>query len=439
MRFPKIVPVKLTQELIHVFGNIAGRPGAFLLDSGGDNLKDGRYSFAGINPTHTFSSYGGFVTIDGHACIDNSFSALQRFIADTACTAPADPYLPFTGGLVGFASFEWGNSRGGVADSDYIPDVFFGFYDTVITYDRLEGAAWITSLDEARADEKIEGLLSLLQVSPCERRNYPPINGRHPIVSALSKDGFINGVKALKNVEHLPLFAQRFASPTHKTPWQAYLDLRCENQVPYGAYLNCGDFHILCASRTRLMSISNDVVTSKPTKGSRGRTANPEEDARKINELQYNEEIQSSHRYVVTDIMKNLDDVCSRNSIETDDVAHIESDRRAHHLVTNISGKKERDVGVFDCLLKIMPAFSDGRIAPIVSRLEKRSRNIYTGTIGFISCNGAAEFNSAFRTMVLKDTIGYLHAGTEIGMATDAEEAFFNTAKTADKIFALMR
>jgi anthranilate/para-aminobenzoate synthase component I len=70
-------------------------------------------------------------------------------------------------------------------------------------------------------------------------------------------------------------------------------------------------------------------------------------------------------------------------------------------------------------------------------RLEKVPRNVYTGTIGFISFNGKSEFNSAFRTMVLKDTIGYLHAGTEVGTSTDAEEAYVSTVNSAERIFGI--
>jgi anthranilate/para-aminobenzoate synthase component I len=141
---------------------------------------------------------------------------------------------------------------------------------------------------------------------------------------------------------------------------------------------------------------------------------------------------------MVSDVIRNLSGVCLQNSIEVSQVAHIETDSRAHHLVSEVSGTKAPLVTPLDCLLAVLPAVSDSQVSDIVASLEKGPRSVYTGTIGFISFNGTAEFNSAFRTMIFKDTIGYLHSGVEVSKTTDAEEAFVSTQKSAEHIFNLI-
>jgi anthranilate/para-aminobenzoate synthase component I len=138
---------------------------------------------------------------------------------------------------------------------------------------------------------------------------------------------------------------------------------------------------------------------------------------------------------MVTEIMSALGNICRPGSIEATDIASVVSDKKAHHLVTGITCRKDRNIGAIDCLLNILPACSDGKVAPLITRLENSQRGVYTGTIGFMSVNGHAEFNSAFRTMILKDTIGHLHAGTEVSVDTDAEEAFTRSGKAAERIF----
>jgi para-aminobenzoate synthetase component 1 len=447
---PVVIPVKLQGGLVSAFKNLAEKKGSFILDSGDGFSKEGRYSFAGLNPLHTFSSTGGFVTIDDHTVIDNPFLSLQRFI-NISNNLTGDPYLPFTGGMVGFVSFEWGSAKGNMASNSNVPDVYFGMYDTVVTYDHLEGTAWVSSLGlkedgsedaslaKARADELATALYASNEADYKSLRFYPPLSGNHPIISALTKDKFISGFNELKGVKKLPLFAQQFISPTHKSPWQVYLDLRSKNQATFAGYINCGDFHILSASRTCLVKVSGGIINLRPVKGSRGKAIDKDEDSKRINELMYGEEVQASHRYLVADIMKNLNGVCDSKSVAVEDVAHIESDNKAHHLVSAVSGRKSSGSTVLDCLLSVLPVVSDGDIAPIISRVEGAPRNVYTGTVGYIGCNGIAEFNSAYRTLVFKDTIGYLHAGTEVGIEADPEEAYINVGKAVENIFELVR
>lgn len=444
---PVVVSIKLPGGLLHAFGNLANRKGAFLLDSGEDITTESRYSFAGVNPIHTFTSNGAFVTLDDRTVIDNPYSALRRLVKITEDIGIVDPYLPFCGGLVGFISYEWGNSITAEKESQ-IPDVMFGLYDTAVTYDHLERTAWVTSFglkEDGAGDENLARARAnrLAEELNSEARRHEkflaPLQGVHPVVSSLTKDGFISGFNLVKGAFNMPLFSQQFETPTHKDPWDVYLNLRNENPTAFAGYINCGNFHILSASRTCLIKIGQENVFVRPTKGSRSRGATVEDDRKRVNELKFDEEVQTSHRCLVSDVVRDLSKACPADSIEIDGVANIETDHRAHHLVTEISAVKRSNATLLDCLLSVMPAFSDGGAAPIVSRLEGARRDVYTGTIGFIGCNGKAEFNSAFRTMIIKDTISSLHAGAEVSRESDAEEAFVNTKKAAGHILELVR
>jgi|GEM_PF-5283598 len=445
--FPVVVPVKLEAGFLQAFSRIAHLKGAFLLDSGDTAARNARYSFAGADPVRTLSAVGGFVDVDGRTIIDNPTESLKRMFNFSLLSNAVDSYLPFAGGLVGFISFEWANFRGmDSANKSAIPDLYFGFYDTVITYDHIEESAWITSLglnedgscDRDAAFRKIERLMRELQIPIKPSSGHlPPLNARQEIFSGLSKDKYIEGINALKKAGGLPLFARNFLSPTHKSPWEVYLALRKNAGAPFAAYINRGDYAIMSSSRTCMLKISEDNVVLNPTKGSLSSSHDKEEDVKRVDELKHDPDYQVSHRSLVSDIISGLGNISEPSSIELPTVAKVESDGKAHHIVSEINAVKHSYVDHLDCLLNLLPAFAEGRTASLISKIENSPRSVYTGTIGFIGVNKKSEFNSAFRTMILKETIGHLHSGVEVLNKTDGEEAFIKTTASAEKIFEL--
>ena len=299
-----------------------------------------------------------------------------------------------------------------------------------------ENGEMVNALALARAERMAMLFSHARQQENFQLEVYPPLNGHHPVISSITKDGFIDAVRTLKNYRHRPLFAPEFCSPTHKNPWAVYQKLRMENPTPYAAYLNYGEFCVISASRTCLLEMKRGLVKTCPTKGSISRGRSEREDALNKEELLQDSERQASHRFMVADVMSALDKVCEPESINAEAVASVNSDARAHHLVSQVTGKKRSLTHPLDYLLALMPPIAgESGIAPLALKLEGASRNVYTGTIGFIGGDSIAEFNLAFRTIVFKDTIGYLHAGTEIGALTDPEEAYINVGRSAGHIF----
>ncbi len=439
--------IELPNGIIEAFEKLSPLSGAFLLDSGSLLSAKSRYSFAGYAPVRTFSSRGGFVTIDGRTVIDSPLNALKDFLKPVETNATADRYLPFCGGAVGFVSHEWGHFLGSDSfDAQVVPDLFFGIYDTVLTYDHLERAAWITSLGLgpdgvcscALAAKKTAELIGKLETQLNFRHNTShrtPANGRHDIAASLSKDEFIEGARLLKKFGRMPLFAPSYAAPTHKSAWEAYQDLRNENQPAFGGFINLGGAQILSSARTSLLKINGNSISGELVKGTAPASDSPTRNGAGICELCSEEEIQTTHRKLLCDMMISLDKVARTSSINAERIAEIESDRRAHHLASTVTATKNSEASAIDCLLALLPAATDKHTSGVRATLEKRPRSIYTGSIGYVGFGQKAEFNLAYRTLLFKDSTGYLHSGTELKRTTDPEEAFYRTSGAAKKIF----
>src|SRR3954470_14603521 len=119
---------------------------SFLFESvvGGERI--GRYSFLGAGPFRTFEARGTKTrTRDGRGKwveseVADPLRALEDMIGDYR--APSVPGLPrFCGGAVGYAGYDTVRYVERLPDAPHddrsIPDLSFGFYDTMVVFDHL--------------------------------------------------------------------------------------------------------------------------------------------------------------------------------------------------------------------------------------------------------------------------------------------------------------
>jgi anthranilate/para-aminobenzoate synthase component I len=70
---------------------------------------------------------------------------------------------------------------------------------------------------------------------------------------------------------------------------------------------------------------------------------------------------------------------------------------------------------------------------------EPANINIYTGAIGYIASDGKSQFNTAVRTMFVKDQVAYIHSGRTITEDSEAEDIFYNTTININNLFDEIR
>src|ERR1019366_8804018 len=78
-------------------------------------------------------------------------------------------------------------------------------------------------------------------------------------------------------------------SSDHVDPMPVYRRLRATNPGPFAGLLRHGDFAVLSSSPERLVSIRQNVVSTRPIAGTRPRGASPAADAALIRTLLENE------------------------------------------------------------------------------------------------------------------------------------------------------
>lgn len=191
----------------------------------------------------------------------------------------------------------------------------------------------------------------------------------------------------------------------------AYLRLREVSPVPYGAFLRFSrldqaPLHILSASPERFLKVSPEgEVSAKPIKGTRPRGEDEAADARGRQELMSNPKDRAENLMIVDLLRNDLGRVCVPGSVEVPKIFSVESFSHVHQLISTITGRLRAGLGAVDAIEASYPGGSMTgapkiRTMQIIEELEPQPRGLYSGAIGWISPNSAAELNITIRTLI---------------------------------------
>ena len=425
-----------------------------------DAPRLGRYSFVGSQPFLIFRSKGTNLQLDWRDRVEqrsgNPFDALREILNRfQSLPLPAD--LPFIGG-VGYLGYPLRcfieELPATTHDDLKLPDCYFAFYDAIVAFDHLSNQVYLCRSNTGerttnRHQQQVEKLRSILQSENhrsqhrCEElKCHTSHFTKSPIRSNLSKVDYLSTVQRAKayiasgDIYQVNL-SQRLSTSSDLHPTELYARLRQLSPIPYGAYLHCGDFHILSASPERFLhfSPSSRTVETRPIKGTRPRGLTPELDRKLATELLHSEK-DLAELLMIVDLERNdLGRVCEIASIHVPERVALESYSNIHHLVATVRGTLRGDADRIDLLKSCFPGGSITgapkiRAMELIDELEPTNRGVYTGAIGYFGFDGTMDFNIAIRTCILKDGYAYFHVGGGI-VADSVPEAEYQ--ETLDK------
>jgi anthranilate synthase/aminodeoxychorismate synthase-like glutamine amidotransferase len=258
----------------------------------------------------------------------------------------------------------------------------------------------------------------------------------------------------LTNQLYLP--ASSAESSDALEPWTLYRKLRRANPSPYAAFFRADPYgrlssksntsktspseaceqqrrsaFALCSSSPeRFLRVSRDgVVESKPIKGTIRRGVNVEEDEALAEKLRTSVKDRAENLMIVDLVRNDLGKVCRVGSVCVPKLMAIESFATVHQLVSTVRGELEEGRSTLDAVRAAFPGGSMTgapklRTMQIIDSLEASERGVYSGSLGFLSLNGAADLNIVIRTAVVSPAGLSVGAGGAIVALSDPGEEY---------------
>jgi para-aminobenzoate synthetase component 1 len=200
------------------------------------------------------------------------------------------------------------------------------------------------------------------------------------------------------------------------------------------------EFSILSSSPERFMYKDGRYVETRPIKGTRPRFANKTLDDRSIRDLLDSQKDSAEHIMIVDVKRNDLGRVCEYGSVDVSELMVIESYESVHHLVSTVTGKLKIELGAMDLIRASFPGGSITgapkiRAMEIIEELEPQRRNVYCGSIGYISTNGKMDTNIAIRTITAIGDKGYMQVGGGIVVDSNPDDEYAETLHKGRAIF----
>ncbi len=207
-------------------------------------------------------------------------------------------------------------------------------------------------------------------------------------------------------------------------PRVLYRRLRGRQHVPYGAFLNLGDRHILSCSPELFIRREGDRVVTRPMKGTirRGRTL---EEDRALREQLATDPKNRAENLMIVDLLRNdLSMCCEGGSVQVPELYTTESYDTVTQMTSTVEGRLREDQGVASVLRALFPCGSvtgapKRRAMGLIQDLEPEPRGVYCGAIGMMGPD-TATFNVAIRTVVLEEE-GQGRMGVGSGIVWESE------------------
>lgn len=435
---------------LKLFGLIRHLPWAQLLDSSGCKGELSRYDILCADPVYKLTTQQQLTAIESRsgeikASGLSPFETLQSLMDSTNVSCD----LPFCGGALGYFGYHLlDDSYDDRPNCHELPDMAVGIYDWAIVSDHhLAKTVFVAKNSDPKSIETCQWLLEKLAGSTQTHESKQTLKAGQLDVDIdfrQYQQDFEKIQRYLHDGDCYQInYARCFSAEASGAAWESYQQLRNNNPVPFGAYLEFPFASILSASPERFLKVTNGQVETRPIKGTRPRASAPREDQALRQELADSNKDQAENLMIVDLLRNDLGKTCVPGSIKVDSLFRIETYPTVYHMVSVISGQLQADKNPIDVLHNCFPGGSitgapKKRAMQIIAELEKHRRGIYCGAIGYFSYNGNLDTNIAIRTMTVADNKLSFWAGGGIVADSDCKQEFQETRDKAKAFLMLL-
>lgn len=430
-------------EAIRILKNVSTH--CYLLESVVEKEKWGRYTFLGYDPKLEIKCLNGEMKIGDITVKTKEPDQYLRQILNEYKSVRLPGLPPFTGGLVGYFSYDYlkyneSSVERPVDDEEAFQDVDVMLFDKVIAFDHLKQKIILIanmSLEDPetgyqKAIMELEQMRKLLQNGTKKEDCKGRITGE--VTPLFQKETYCEMVeKAKKYIYEGDIFqivlSNRLSADFEGSLLQTYRVLRTINPSPYMFYFSGLDVEVAGASPETLVKLEDGVLHTYPLAGTRKRGQTDEEDQRLEQELLADEKELAEHNMLVDLARNDLGKISKFGSVEVEKLHFIERYSHVMHIASTVKGAIREQYDAIDAVGAVLPAGTLSgapkiRACQLIGELENNKRGIYGGAIGYIDFSGNMDMCIAIRIAYKKNGKVFVRSGAGIVADSQPEKEY---------------
>jgi para-aminobenzoate synthetase len=320
------------------------------------------------------------------------------------------------GGHVGWLGYELRNECGSPTTRRApTPTAFFIRVDRLVAFDHGTGRTYLVALadegESAAAERWLDDTAARLSRLP-PPADPAPGNRKAPIRFALDRDRatYLADIEECLDLIHQGetyqvCLTNELACAVDVDPLALYRTMRRINPAPRAAFLRWPGGAVLSASPERFLSVDRaGRVEAGPIKGTIARASDPAADRALALRLRASEKDRAENLMIVDLLRNDLSRVCLPGSVLVPSLFAVESYATVHQLVSTVRGTLRPDATTVDLVRAAFPGGSMTgapklRTLGIIDRLEHRARGVYSGALGWLGDDGAADRSVVLRAI----------------------------------------
>lgn len=425
----------------------------YLLESASQTEVWGRYSFLGYEPVMEITCTDGYMKIR-HTEVGND-EVVTKQVAHPGDTlreilkeykSPVmEEMPPFTGGLVGYFSYDYIKysepklKLGEHEDPDF-RDMDLMLFDQVIAFDHyrqkvlLITGVMLDDLEKSyqKTEKKLQEMADLIRDG--EKEEFPSLKLASGIKPQFPKEKYCDMVEKAKHYIHEgDIFQVVLSNPMRAKAegslFDTYRVLRATNPSPYMFYFSSDDIELAGASPETLVKLEDKKLTTFPLAGTRPRGKTREEDQELEAGLLKDEKERAEHNMLVDLGRNDIGKISKIGSVKVEKYMCVEHFSHVMHLGSTVVGDLREDKDAVDAVDAILPAGTLSgapkfRACQIIEELEHSKRGIYGGAIGYLDFTGNLDTCIAIRLVYKKKGEICIRSGAGIVADSVPEKEF---------------
>ncbi|MES1255132.1 MAG: aminodeoxychorismate synthase component I [Acidobacteriota bacterium] len=250
-----------------------------------------------------------------------------------------------------------------------------------------------------------------------------------PLAASVSRDAFLDAVRTIRRRlasgdTYQVNCTFRLRATFEGDPRSLFADLVATQRGRYGAFIRAGRYAICSASPELFFALDGEAITARPMKGTVARGRTVAEDREHVERLARSPKEQAENVMVVDMVRNDIGRVARVGTVAVPELFTTERYPNVWQMTSTVTGRTAAPLD--EVVAALFPSASvtgapKVRTMQIIAEIEREPRGVYTGAIGHIGPDGAAQFNVAIRTAVVDCEAGTLEFGVGSGVVWDSD------------------